>query len=132
MHLQHYNSEKKKCDTHVQCNDDENHQDVEPEQGPVLGQAVGDEAVVHAVQEVAVEADVHDHQHGLLGAVPDGVELVPGPGDLQARGDPDDNDADGEGQDHEEHAPLQPPDLGRVVHQKRDPVDDNLHQKLDL
>lgn len=118
--------------TYIETHGDADHEQVEAEQAVVLGEAVGDEPGADEVDEVEVEAGVDEQEQDLLDAVPDLVDGHPLGRDLQPRRDPDDVDADVDEAQEARHRPAELPHAPLVLHQQRDPVDDDAADALDL
>lgn len=81
-------------DQRVHGDADHNDSSVEFEQRLVLLQTALDQLAPDKVQEVDVQAEIHEEIDDLLDPVPDLVQADPCRADFHASGDPDDVDAD--------------------------------------
>jgi hypothetical protein len=121
--------------TYVHGNGDDHELGVEGYERLVLGKAdLVDKSDLDDAQEVPVQGSIDDENEDLGDLVPNFVDLDEGlaHGWYGVRRNPDTEDGDVDGGDDDECAPFDVADGTPVFGDESDPVDDDLHEQLDL
>lgn len=85
-------------------------------EGDILLESVVDEASSHKADKVNVETYINNTEDGLLGTIPNVIDVFPGLVDLKPSRDPNDENANVDDQDDGEDGPFQLGDLSSVDH----------------
>lgn len=121
--------------TYIHCDTDYHELSIEADKWRILGQTMLlHKPGFHCSKEVPIESRIHDQYEDLRDLIPNGININEGLTDgwYSMRWYPDAENGDVDSGNEDDSAPFDITDCRAVFGDESNPIDDNLHQQLDL